>query len=208
MMDDTWRVCNQGGHRVLGRWPALHVVAPDSVSLMHTVETETEVENMMPLIVNALKQKTEQHRNPFCAFGDLLEKQVPPTGHQPYTTHEQVDQEKPITCPPGGTVTDDQIDDALRADPVKLERLAATKPDITFGFSLRVVQRAQALVAATLERKQALITAKERLRHEPDSDDEEPDEEPDADDDDEAEYDHAELVEDTSDTEMQEAEEE
>ena len=69
------------------------------------------------------------------------------TQAEPYTSHEDVDSEKPISCPPEHTVTDKQIDDALQAaNPDKLNRLAATPESITFSFSLRVVQRAKALV--------------------------------------------------------------
>ena len=68
------------------------------------------------------------------------------TQAQPYTSHEDVDTEKPIACAFGQTVTDKQIDDALQANPAKLYRLAATPESLTFSFSLRVVQRAKALV--------------------------------------------------------------
>ena len=73
-----------------------------------------------------------------------------PEQPEPYTSHEQVDQAKPISCNPDQPpVTDQEIDAALRAKPAVLARLAVTPESITFSFSLRVVQRAK-IVATTL----------------------------------------------------------
>jgi Skp family chaperone for outer membrane proteins len=101
--------------------------------------------------INAVNATTPKRRRATAEAADPIDQPNPvvepgpQTQAQPYSTHEEVDTEKPISCPTGQTVTDDQIDEALRAHPDKLARLAATPESVTFSFSLRVVQRAKAL---------------------------------------------------------------
>ena len=67
---------------------------------------------------------------------------------RPYANHEEVDTAKPISCGQDQTVTNEEIDTALLAQPLNLARLAATPEDTTFGFSSDVVTRAKVLAEA------------------------------------------------------------
>ena len=61
----------------------------------------------------------------------------------PYSSHEEVDQAKPISCSHGQAPTDEEIREALRAKPDVWARLAITPEDGVFSFSLRVLRIAR-----------------------------------------------------------------